>query len=160
APDSNPGYDALVQAENSGRIYRVSLKHHGTSSHEVAFRTACRSLENDFLAKARAAKLTDVRITITGSQPWQSSQSSTWKQLSELFNSDALALAFAYVLTNELAVAVPTSVKLSNWSVQLSRLPTPGLATSRVSYVMQVMTPHHRNEYQNLEYKLEDACAN
>ena len=43
AVESNPGYDGVVRAKKSRHIYRISLKHHGPSSHEIAFREACRS---------------------------------------------------------------------------------------------------------------------
>lgn len=155
APDSQPGYDGLVQAKNSGLIYRVSLKHHGPSAHEIAFREFCQSLEADLVTAARAARLTAVHANITGKLPWGRSKC---KQLIDFFHSDVFARTLFTFASERSWTDASASVEVDHWSLRLSRMPSEGLAATHISYLLQMSTPQHQNEYQNLEEKLNKAC--
>ena len=148
AAEANPGYDGTIDFGN-GATASVSLKDFGVSSHRKLFEAHAAHIEQGIVAALKELRATGLGIRIAASRyPLKAD----WEKLHR---------AVRTIISDWRIDWRPRPVG-NIWTLTPQPLPVGQgrLADGYLSYAVIVLAAHHTNEQQNIESKIEDACAN
>jgi hypothetical protein len=149
ASNSNPGFDGIVHLSPAKKI-RLSLKSYGMSSHEMEFNRFASEFEQEFVKEIQKRGIHSIQLFIDAYELLPSPEK--WKELKGMIPEILNRYKFGEL--------VKFTVK-DYWSVMMLNInDNKQYSKKHASYLLMITSEIHKNEYQNVYDKLDDACNN